>query len=573
MSTTVVLEEIQPAVVRDVLVTGSGNRTRKSLTPPENDNVAPTQTTAIPPDASNETPTERSKTRIVALMVALCLSLFIAALDQTIVATSLPIIASRLNSASGYSWVGGAYLLASAAAAPIWTKASDIWGRKPILLAAVSLFFLSSIVCAAAVNMEMLIAGRALQGSAGGGLLQLVMVVVSDLFSVRQRSLYMGVLEFMWAVSGGLGPILGGVFSEYVSWRWNFWINLPICGLAFILLFFYLDVHNPRTPMADGLKAIDWLGSIAILGFTVMVLLGLNFGGETFPWESAEVICLLVFGSLCVGLFYYGEKYVAKYPLMPLRLVKDRSVVAILIVTLFHGAVFIACEYWLPLYFQSAKQTSPMRSGLLVLPLVLAEGIFSGISGWLIHRTGRYLGQIWLGTALLALGTGLFIRLTPDSSIAEIVVLELIAGAGSAVLFAPPLIALQSTVAQDDTATATGMLGFIRTLAMSVSIVVGGVVFQNSMTQQRGVLEEAGLGETLVDKLTGSSAAASTELIKTVEDPAMVRVLETVFSASLKNMWIMYTCMAGVTVVASAFIRNRALSVEHTETRTGIKQE
>jgi MFS family permease len=161
----------------------------------------------------------------------------------------------------------------------------------------------------------------------------------SDLPNPRERGLYIGILEFMWTISGGLGPILGGVFSEYVSWRWNFWINLPICAIAFLLLFFYLDVHNPRTPMIDGLKAIDWLGSASILGFTLMVLLGLNFGGEVFPWDSANVICLLVFGALCIGVFYYGEKYVAKYPLMPLELLKDRSVVATLLVTLFHGAV------------------------------------------------------------------------------------------------------------------------------------------------------------------------------------------------------------------------------------------
>ncbi|KAE8337799.1 hypothetical protein BDV24DRAFT_139232 [Aspergillus arachidicola] len=516
---------------------------------------------------------ERGKVQVFAIMVALCLSLFIAALDQTIVSTSLPTISSRLHSASGYTWVGGAYLLASAAAAPIWAKLSDIWGRKPILLVAVLWFMFSSIVCAAAVNMRMLIAGRALQGIAGGGLLQLVMIVVSDLFSVRSRSLYMGILEFMWTISGGLGPILGGVFSEYVSWRWNFWINLPICGLAFILLFFYLDVHSPKTRVTDGLKAIDWLGSLSIIGFTLMVLLGLNFGGEAFSWNSPQVICLIVFGSLFSIVFFYGEKYVAKYPLMPLKILNHRSNIAVSLVTLFHGAVFIACEYWLPLYFQSAKQASPMRSGLMVLPLVLAEGVFSGISGWLIHRTGKYAEQIWIGTVLLTLGTGLFIRLNPTSPLVELIIFQVIGGAGSAILFAPPLIALQAMVAQDDTASATAMLGFIRTIAMSVSIVVGGVVFQNSMAGERSRLEAAGLMDEIVEELTGASAAASTEVIKTLNDPSKIRTVAGAFSSSLQNMWIMYTCMAGVAVLASAFIVNQPLSEEHTETRTGLKEE
>ncbi|KAF7596853.1 hypothetical protein BBP40_012453 [Aspergillus hancockii] len=522
---------------------------------------------------SSEPGIERGKIQIFAIMLALCLSLFIAALDQTIISTSLPTISARLHSASGYTWVGGAYLLASAAAAPMWAKLSDIWGRKPILLSAVVWFCLSSIICAAAINMEMLIAGRALQGIAGGGLMQLVMIVVSDLFSVRHRSLYMGILEFMWTISGGLGPILGGVFSEYSSWRWCFWINLPICGLAFILLFFYLDVHNPQTKVADGLKAIDWLGSLSILGFTLMVLMGLSFGGATFAWNSPQVVCLIVIGSLLSVVFLYGEKHVAKYPLMPLRILKNRSNMAVSLVTLFHGAVFIACEYWLPLYFQSAKQASPMRSGLLVLPLVLAEGLFSGISGWLIHRTGKYVEQIWIGAILLTLGTGLFIRLNPSSPLVELVLFQLIGGAGSAILFAPPLIALQSMVAQDDTASATAMLGFIRTIAMSISIVVGGVVFQNSMANERKALQRAGLMDELVEQLTGSSAAASTEIIKTISDPSKVRTVANAFSSSLRNMWIMYACMAGIALVASAFVVNQPLSEEHTETRTGLKED
>ena len=149
----------------------------------------------------------------------------------------------------------------------------------------------------------------------------------------------MGILEFMWTISGGLGPILGGVFSEYLSWRWNFWINLPICGLAFILLFFYLDVHNPKTKVTDGLKAIDWLGSLSIIGFTLMVLLGLNFGGETFAWNSPQVICLIVFGSLFSIIFFCGERYFAKHPLMPLKILKHPSNIAVSLVTLFHGAV------------------------------------------------------------------------------------------------------------------------------------------------------------------------------------------------------------------------------------------
>src|SRR5271156_3573366 len=174
----------------------------------------------------------RSTLRIATIMGALYLSLFLAALDATIVSTAIPTIASHFHSAAGYTWIGGAYLLANAAAGPIWAKLSDIWGRKPILLAAVAVFFASSIVCARSASMGTLIAGRALQGAAGGGLILLVNIAVSDLFSMRRRSLFLGSLEFVWATASAIGPVLGGVLAQLVSWRWIWFLNLPISGLT-----------------------------------------------------------------------------------------------------------------------------------------------------------------------------------------------------------------------------------------------------------------------------------------------------------------------------------------------------
>jgi MFS family permease len=188
-------------------------------------------------------------------------------------------------------------------------------------------------------SMNMLLAGRALQGTAGGGLINLVNIVVSDMFSMRSRSLYLGLLEVMWAIAGGVGPIIGGVFTQLVTWRWCFWINLPVTGTTFVLLLLFLDVHNPRTKVLDGFKAIDWFGSLSILGLCLMLLLGLNFGGTTFPWNSPKVICLIVFGSLMSVFFIYSEKRLARYPLMPLSLFNHTSNIATLVVCFIHGFV------------------------------------------------------------------------------------------------------------------------------------------------------------------------------------------------------------------------------------------
>ncbi|KAI4127673.1 MAG: hypothetical protein LQ341_006768, partial [Variospora aurantia] len=484
---------------------------------------------AVHADTVSDAKPPRSNIRIAAILLALSLSLFIAALDMTIVATAIPTISADLKSASGYLWIGGAYLLANAAGAPLWAKLSDIWGRKPILLAAVTIFAASSVVCALASSIMMLIVGRALQGTAGGGLLQLVNIVISDIFSMRQRSLYLGLCEFVWALAGGIGPILGGVLTQLASWRWIFWVNLPCSALAFVLILLFLDVHNPKTTIRDGIKAVDWFGSISIIGLVVMLLLGLNFGGTTFPWGSPKVVCLIVFGCLMSVFFVVSERRLARYPLMPLGLLRERSNVMSLLVNFVHGfneKVFIAGEYYMPLYFQSVGSASPIRSGVLTLPFILSE-TFMGITvGVLIHKTGRYLELMWVGTFLMTIGFGLFIHFDAASSLAQIIGFQVVAGLGSGLLFEPPLIAIQAHVSQADTATATATFGFTLNLATSISVVLGGVIFQNGMRNRANVLRAAGLSPDLVHEFSAGDAAANVMAIAEIADGAQRRVVK-----------------------------------------------
>ncbi|KAI7159220.1 putative MFS transporter [Hortaea werneckii] len=555
MSFTNITEQVEPSPKADELVRAVSNH----------------QTPMAPLDLVEEQ-RPRAKLRIWAILIALYLALFVAALDQTIIATSIPTISAQLHSAAGYFWIGGAYLLANAAAAPIWAKCSDIWGRKPALLGAVALFAIASIIAATSVSMTMLIAARALQGTAGGGLLQLVTITISDLFSMRRRTLYLGLLEVMWAVAGGAGPLIGGAFTQLVSWRWCFWINLPVSGVTFLLLFLFLDVHNPRTRLREGLAAIDWLGTLSVLAVTLMLLLGLDFGGTVFPWSSAKVICLIVFGTLMIGFFIFSEKRLAKYPLMPLDMFKDMSNIALFLVGFSQGMVFIAAEYYLPLYLQSVKQASPLRSGVLILPITVSEAVIGIACGVIMHQTGRYKEIIVVGAALTALGTGLYISFDRSTPIARLVGFEIIGGSGCGMLFEAPIIALQNAVTQADTATATATYGFLRNIATSMSIVIGGVIFQNGMDMRASALKGAGLASDLVEAFSGGEAAASVELVGTIENAARRRAAEDAFAWSLRNMWIFFTAIAGVGVLAAFFVRQKDLSKEHTETKTGIEQ-
>ncbi|KAK5713710.1 hypothetical protein LTR17_017553 [Elasticomyces elasticus] len=427
-------------------------------------------------------------------------------------------------------------------------------------------------MAALSVSMRMLIAARALQGTAGGGLLQLVFITISDLFSMRERVLYLGLTEVLWAIAGGAGPLIGGAFTELVSWRWCFWINLPICGITFLLLLLFLDVHNPRTGFTEGLAAIDWFGTLSILGVVVMLLLGLDFGGTVFPWKSPTVISLIVFGAAFIVVFVVSEKKLARYPLMPLSIFKNRSNLAVLIISCTQGMCYIPAEYYLPLYFQSVKQASPLRSGVLILPITVSEGALGIVSGVVMHQTGKYRELMWVGAALILIGTGLYVSIGVETTIAKLVGFMLIGGSGAGLLFEAPVIAIQNTVSQADTATATATVGLLRNIFTAVSIVLGGVVIQNSMSSQTDLLRASGLNETLIEAFSGGQAAANVELIGTIQDQMARNVVKTAFASSLRNMWIMYTCIAAFGLVAAMFIKQTHLSMEHTETKTGIKQ-
>ena len=358
-----------------------------------------------------------------------------------------------------------------------------------------------------------------------------------------------------------------------MNWRWCFWINLPVCGVAIVLLTLLLDVHNPKTKFTDGIRAVDWFGTFAILGVTVMLLLGLDFGGSIAPWDSPKVICLIVFGSLMVLLFLFSEKKLATYPLMPLGMFNNRSAAAACLVTFCHGFVFIAAEYYLPLYLQSVKAASPLRSGVLLLPITLSTAAMGVVSGLIINGTGRYREIIWFGLALLAIGTGLYILLDTSTSIAKIAGYQILMGVGSGCLFHPPLIAIQALVHQRDTASATATLGFIRNISLSMSVVLGGVVFQNSVDKRVSQLASAGeLDRGLAASFLDGKAAGNVDLIRTIEDAAARFEIRRAFAWSMQNMFILYTAVACVGFGVSLLIKHSNLSREHTETQTGIEK-
>ncbi|KAJ6157735.1 Efflux pump dotC [Penicillium chermesinum] len=459
------------------------------------------------------------KKQIVVVMTALCLALFLAALDMTIVSTALVSIAADFNaSASGYSWIASSYLLANAACIPLWGGISNIFGRKKVIILAAALFLVGSLICALARNLPMILSGRSIQGIGSGGIIILCNICVSDLFSVRERPMYFGLFGATWAIAGGLGPIIGGAFTTSVTWRWCFYLNLPIGGLSLVILIFFLHIESPKTPFFAGLRSIDWIGTFLIIGGTLMFLFGLEFGGVNYPWASPTVICLIVFGVVTWGLAMIVEAKFAKFPVIPARLFGEWYNVLVLLICFCHGFVFISGTYYLPLYFQTVLLASPILSGVYLLPMVLSLAVVSSMVGVLMNKTGRYREFIMFGLFMMTLGWGLFIDLKPYPSWPRIIIYQLIGGIGVGPNFQAPLVALQSNIRPSDTATATATFGFVRQLSTS-------------------------------------------------------KVVLDAFTFALSRMWIFYTAVAGVGLVLSCFVRARVLSKTHTIQKTGLAEQ
>ncbi|KAJ5531338.1 hypothetical protein N7527_004731 [Penicillium freii] len=499
-----------------------------------------------------------SRPRVLVVVSCLFLSLFTAALDFTITSPAIPTIVADFRSGSGYTWIGSAYLLANATSSPVWGKLSDIWGRKAMLLTAVAVFFIGSLLCAASTNMPMFLSGRAIQGSGSGGVVILVNICITDMFDIRRRSMYLGLTSVVWALASGIGPVLGGVFTQLVSWRWNWWINLPCSALAFVMLIWLpnVDAGANRLSFRSGLKRLDWLGIVTILGVTLMLLLGLNFGGETFPWKSPTVLCLIVFGVIMIPLFVLSEAKYARFPIMPMRLFKHRSNVASLLIG-WIIQVYISAFYFLPLFFQAVKGTSILMSGVWILPIAIVQCLTGIATGFVIKHTGHFCEPIRTGMAILTLGFGLFIIFDDQMSIVKIAVIEAVAGFGVGMNFQSPLIALQSHVAPGDFATATATFGFTRNIATSLSVVIGGVIFQHSMQTHATTLTSV-LGDETAAYFDGSSAEANVGLIASL--PVHQRnAVRGAYVASLRSMWILYICVAAVGLLASLMVNKKSL--------------
>lgn len=490
---------------------------------------------------------ERSHAEIMVVISALMLAMLLAALDQTIVSTALPKIASDLHGLSKYSWVATAYLLTSAVSTPLYGKISDMFGRKKIFQIAIVLFLLGSALCGAAQTMNQLIVFRGLQGIGAGGLMTLVFAIIGDIVPPRQRGKYQGYFSAVFAISSVVGPLLGGLFTDHLSWRWVFYINLPIGILALSAIAARLHL-----PVKKSLHKVDYTGA-AILAITVVsLLLATVWGGVDYPWGSAQILGLFATAIIGTALFIVRERY-AREPIISLQLFKNEIFTVSSLLSFIIGIVMFGALIFLPEYQQIVRGDSATKSGLMLLPLVGGLMASSLTSGRLISKFGRYRKFPIVGTLVITVAFWLFSHIAADTSRVLLGLWMVVLGAGIGMVMPVMTLAVQNAVERKDLGSATSSVVFFRSIGSSLGAAIFGAILTNRLahhlTQNIGNAAGASAAK-------GLSAGASS-LAKL--PPEILHKVLTAFASSFHDVFLFGIPFAALAFVVALFLKEAPL--------------
>ncbi|GJC78194.1 efflux pump FUS6 [Colletotrichum liriopes] len=507
------------------------------------------------------------------------MSNFMLALEITIVATSLPTIVQKLNIGADYVWITNGAALTSTAVSPLLGQLADLFGRRWLAAGVVLVFTVGGVISGAANSGTQLIIGRAIQGAGGGGISLMSSIIVSDLIPLRDRGNYIAIILTVYLVGASSGPLVGGTLSQAsnTSWRWVFWLPVPFGALSLILLLLFLKVETKKE---DGvtfwgkLRRIDYLGNLLIIGSTISILYALTYGGSKYVWTSPRIIGPLAVGvvglisfaaaeGLCAGTSIMPE------PVMPLRLITHRTG-AIVATNAFLSALLNNwASFFLPVYFQAVQQSSPARSGVQILPMILIAVPSSIVAVTLVSKFGKYKILHICGFAGTAVGLGLFSILSRNSADVAWVMMEIVFSSGIGMVINTLLPAFQAGVNESDQAAATSTFSFLRGLANIWSMTVPAAIFNNRFESLSWRISD----ENVRSALSGGRAYehATQAFLSSIQEPERSATID-VFTEALKMVWYIAAIFAGIAFILALFEKDIPLRTK-LETDYGLKEE
>ncbi|KAI1316659.1 putative multidrug resistance protein fnx1 [Xylariaceae sp. FL0255] len=481
--------------------------------------------------------------RFWAIMTSMALSSVLAGLDATAVSTALPSIIHDLGSSQGYVWIANSYLLTTTAFTPIVGQTANIFGRRTITLFSIITFTIGSAIAGPAPNLGALITGRAIQGIGCAGLNAMVEMVVCDMVPLRERGKFMSFIFAIYAVSTTIGPLVGGAFATFVTWRWVFYINLPLSGLTFGMVVVSLKALPKGSSLISksAIKRIDFAGNALLVTSITSILIALTWGGQEFPWSSFRTIVPLVLGLVGLPLFLLYESKVPAEPTTPLRLFSNRTSLAGFWMAFIHNMLIFWVLFALPIYFQSTFRDSAFRSGVSILPTAAVFVPITIVSGVVMSKIGRYRPLLMVGFAFIPISIGLLTRLNAESTTGYWVGAQLIGSIGYGIITPVTLPTILTPLGEADVAVGTATWAFMRGFGTIWGAAIPLAIF-NSRAQQLAAERLPGneMVYTALSKGGAYSLAAGGSLYSALnldDDPAFATVVKGIYDDSLKLSW------------------------------------
>lgn len=498
------------------------------------------------PTLAAPTPVERRT--LVLLFVTLMVVMLLASLSQMVLSSALPTLVGELDGVEHLSWVITAYLLTSTVTMPVYGKVSDLVGRKPMLIVAVTLFIAGSIMGGLATDMTTLIAARAVQGLGGGGLMVLSQAAIADVVPARDRGRYMGILGGVFALSSVAGPLLGGWFTEGPGWRWTFWMNVPLGVIAVVAIIVLMRLPRPEIV---GRPRIDALGMALLAAATTGIVLIATWGGSQYEWNSGEIIALAA-GTVVASILFVLVERRASEPVLPLRLFADRNFVLATVAGLLVSVAMFGAIGYLPTYFQMSVGASATEAGLLMIPMMASLLATSVVTGSMISRSGRYKRIPIVGTVVLAAGLVGLSSVTIDTPVAVVCAWMAVIGVGLGTSMQVMTLVVQNSFAHREVGTATAAHNFFRQVGGSLGSAVVGSVFVARLSDLLAERLPAAPGE-------GGTGSLTPALVQGLPDALRIPIVAS-YNDALMPIFLVMVPLALAAVIALCFIVERPLS-------------